>query len=459
MASSRTAASADTWQHRFEAAFAQELARTIPPAAAITVALSGGVDSIVLLELLRRSPAAGDHPLHALHVNHALSPHADEWERFCRRHCARRRLPFRAARVEVAGNGANVEAEARAARYRAFASCGTPFLALAHHRDDQAETLLLNLLRGSGVYGLAGMPSRRFLSRAPGAEVMLVRPLLASSRDQIERYARLRRLSWIEDQSNRDPRFARNFLRLEVLPLLERRFPGSGEALARSAAHLADAAALLDELAASDCAQVGEEGRLHAERLGALGEVRAANALRHYLARHGEPPPGLARTREMLRQLTRAKPDAQPRIALRDASLHRFRGWIELVPRDAGATPPSRLPWQGERCVALAGNGALLAASVRGAGVSARRLAQAPVTIRWRQGGERIRVAATGRRRTVKNLLREAGVVPWARARVPLLFCGEELVWVPFVGVAADYQAAAGERSWRFSWRPSPGPR
>jgi tRNA(Ile)-lysidine synthase len=459
MASSRTAASAEAWAQRFEAAFAEELARSIPAAAGVTAALSGGVDSVVLLHLLRRCCARANASLQALHVNHGLSPHADAWERFCRRHCARRRVSFRAVRVHVAGNGANVEAEARAARYRAFATCGTPFLALAHHRDDQAETLLLNLLRGSGVYGLAGMPSRRPLSETPHAQVMLVRPLLGSGRGEIERYARLRRLSWIEDESNRDPRFARNFLRLEALPLLERRFPGSGEALARSAAHLADAASLLDQLAAADCAQIGEDGRLHVERLRALGEVRAANALRHYLARRGEPPPGLARTREMLRQLTLARRDAQPAIALRAATLRRFRGWIELVPQAAAAAPPSCVQWQGERRVALAANGALLAAPGRGAGVSAQRLAQAPVTIRWRQGGERIRIAGTGRRRTVKNLLREAGVVPWARARLPLLFCGEELVWVPFVGVAADYQAVAGERAWRFSWRPSPGSR
>jgi tRNA(Ile)-lysidine synthase len=455
MASSRTAASAESWGQRFEAAFAEELARSIPAAAAITVALSGGVDSMVLLELLRRLSAQGGHSPQALHVNHGLSPHADAWERFCARHCARRGVAFRAVRVQVAGNGSNVEAEARAARYRAFATCGTPYLALAHHRDDQAETLLLNLLRGSGVFGLAGMPIRRRLSHAPGAQITLVRPLLGTGRNEIVRYARLRRLRWIEDESNRDPRFARNFLRLEVLPLLERRFPGSGEALARSAAHLADAVALLEQLAASDCEQVGAQGRLHAERLGALGEVRAANALRHYLARHGEPLPGLARTREMLRQLTRAKPDAQPAVAVGAASLRRFRGWIELVAQ-ADAAPASRLHWRGERCLGLAANGSLLAVPGRGAGVSARRLEQAPVTIRWREGGERMRVAQAGRRRTVKNLLREAGVVPWARARVPLLYCGEELVWVPFVGVAADYRAEAGERAWRFSWRPSP---
>jgi tRNA(Ile)-lysidine synthase len=456
MASTRTAASAEAWQQRFEAAFIAQLARYVPEGARITAALSGGVDSIVLLALLRRAAAQRGHALQALHVNHGLSPQARQWERFCRLHCARRKVPFRALRVVVGGNGANVEAEARAARYRAFGACATPFLALAHHRDDQAETLLLNLVRGSGVYGLAGMPIRRLLVRKAGKTVTLVRPLLGTGRDEIERYARMRRLTWIEDESNRDRRFARNFVRLEVLPLLERRFTGSREALARSAAHLADAACLLDQLAAADCAEVGEEDRLHAERLGRMGEVRAANVLRHYLASRGEPPPGLARTREMLRQLTQARPDATPAIALRTGSLRRFRGWIALVAHDSGEAPAARLYWQGEPRLPLAAYGELLAKPTRGDGVSVRRLAQAPVTVRWREGGERIRLASGARTRTVKNLLREAGVVPWARQRMPLVFCGGELVWVPFVGVAADYQAAAGERAWRFSWKPSP---
>jgi tRNA(Ile)-lysidine synthase len=452
MASSRKAPSAE-FTSRLEAQVAAEMAAHVASGTTVTAGLSGGIDSIVLLALLRRIGPSLGFELRALHVNHGLSPHALDWERFCRAHCARRRVPFQAIRVRVAGERANVEAQARVARYRAFAQCGAELIALAHHRDDQAETLLLNLVRGSGVHGLAGMPPVRSLDgKQPASPVRLVRPLLGIARSDLARYAQARRLRWIEDESNRDARFARNFLRLEVLPLIERRFPGTRETLARSAAHLRDAAALLDELAAPDSAASGDGHRLEVQRLCALGDARAANALRHLLASRGEAPPSLARTREMLRQLTSARADAQPAIDLERFSVRRFRGWIELVALDRScASEP--LPWNGERSVRLADGTELVAKLSRGQGISAARLRAAAVTIRRRRGGERIRVARTGATRTLKNLLQEAGVAPWVRARMPLVYCGERFAWAPFVGVSADFQAAAGERAWRFCWR------
>jgi tRNA(Ile)-lysidine synthase len=462
MASSRKSPGAEA-AARLESEVAQALSARVPPAASVTAALSGGMDSIVLLELLRTAVARCGLRLRALHVNHGLSLNADAWEAFCRSHCARRRIGFEAVRVRVQGGGANVEAQARAARYLAFAASGTQFVVLAHHREDQAETLLLNLLRGSGVRGLAGMPAVRALGALSvdmtAAGVQLIRPLLGVARSELAGYARRKRLRWIEDESNRDPRFARNFLRLEVVPLLERRFPGAAEALARSAAHLGEAAALLDQLASADCAAARRGTGLDAKRLFALDDARAANALRHFLARHGEPAPSLARTREMLRQLEAAKADAQPAIDLERSSVRRFRGAIELVPRagvDAQGAPQR---WNGERSLRLADGSELAARVSHGIGVSAARLAQAPVSIRGRCGGERVRIARGGRTRTLKNLLQEAGVAPWLRTRLPLLYCGEELVWAPFAGIAADFQAARGERAWRFSWQPPRGVR
>jgi tRNA(Ile)-lysidine synthase len=366
-------------------------------------------------------------------------------------------VPFRAVGVEVSGEGGNLEANARAARYRVFARYGAPFIALAHHRDDQAETLLLNLLRGSGVHGLAGMPRNRALPGRPGAPsgaVHLIRPLLGIPRQALLRYAQARRLRWIEDESNSDPRHARNFLRLRVIPMLERRFPGAHETLARSAALLGETARLLDDLAAADCAAAGDGRRLQVQRLCALGEARAANALRHFLASHGEAPPSLARTREMLRQLTGARADAQPAIGLERSEVRRFRGWIELVAAAASAVPGSEpLHWNGERSMRLPDGTELIATRVRGDGVSAARLRAAEVTIRRRRGGERMRIARLGSTRTLKNLLQEAGVAPWVRAQMPLVYCGERFAWAPFVGVAADFRAAAGEPAWRFCWR------
>ncbi len=450
----------------------------------VTAALSGGMDSIVLLELLRRVAPRCGYTLRALHVNHGLSPHAREWERFCRAHCARRRIPFEAVQVVVAGAGANLEAQARAARYRAFVRYGGAVVALAHHREDQAETLLMNLLRGAGLHGLAAMsPSRthriagsfegsgncedsRTVNAAEGCEtsaacgtagtghcILIVRPLLEVARAELARYARRRRLRWIEDESNRDTRFTRNFLRLEVLPLIERRFPGAAEALARSAGHLRAAVELVEALAQADCAAAAEGDGLNVERLCSAGEARAANALRHFLAGRGEPPPSLVRTREILRQLPAARADAQPAIALERASVRRFRGRIELVPHAAARAHSAPVPWSGERSLGLDDGSRLLAMPGCGEGVSAARLEAGKVTVRRRRGGERMRMGPAGGNRALKNLLQEAAVPPWLRACMPLLYCDDVLVWAPFVGVAPAFRAAPGERAWRFCWR------
>jgi tRNA(Ile)-lysidine synthase len=456
MASSRKSPGVDR-AGRLEAQVALQMSALVTPGATVTAALSGGIDSIVLLELLRKAAPQSNFRLRALHVNHGLSRHAPAWEAFCRAHCSRRRIAFEAVRVSVQGQGANVEAQARVARYRAFAQSGSQFVALAHHRDDQAETLLLNLLRGSGVQGLAAMPASRALAMPASGEakapVRLIRPLLAIGRSDIEHYARLRRLRWVDDESNRDLRFARNFVRGRVLPLLEQRFPGAADTLARSAGHLGEAATLLEELGAADCVRASRREGLDVQRLCSLGGGRAANALRHFLARHGERPPSLARTREILRQLVDAKHDAQIAIDLQQAVVRRFRGCIELVPHSPVDTQGAAVRWSGERRVRLADGSELSASATRGVGVSAARLDSAAVLVRARSGGERIRLTHTGRTRTLKNLLQEAGVAPWLRTRLPLLYCGEALVWVPFVGVAADFQAAPGERAWQFSWQ------
>jgi tRNA(Ile)-lysidine synthase len=456
MASSRKPPGADR-AGALEAHVALKMSAWVAPGAAVTAALSGGVDSIVLLELLRKAAPRCGFRLRALHVNHGLSRHAAIWERFCRVHCVRRRIEFESVCVSVRGEGSNVEAQARAARYRAFAESGAELVALAHHRDDQTETLLLNLLRGAGVQGLAAMPALRTLPVPAGvaqAPLRLIRPLLDIGRSDVMHYARLRRLRWVDDESNRDLRFARNFVRARVLPLLEQRFPGAAETLARSAAHLGEAAALLEELAAADCARASRGKGLDVQRLCGLGAGRAANALRHFLARHGELPPSLARTREILRQLAAARPDAQLAIDLEQAAVRRFRGCIELVPRTPVDAQGASVAWNGERRVRLTDGTELTASTARGEGVSAARLETASVSVRRRCGGERIRLAHAGRTRTLKNLLQEAGVAPWLRTRLPLLYCGEELVWAPFVGVAAHFQAAPGERAWRFSWQP-----
>jgi tRNA(Ile)-lysidine synthase len=428
----------------------------------VTVALSGGIDSVVLLDVLRAASRARGFRVRALHVNHGLSPHAERWEKFCQAHCRSRRIPFQAARVVVRGGGANVEAEARNARYAAFARDGGRIVALAHNRDDQAETLLLQLLRGAGLRGLSAMPAVRVVGpageRAPLQR--LLRPLLAVSREEIEVYAARRRLAWVEDESNRQDRFARNFLRARIVPELEQRFPGCSAALARSSAHIATAAALLDDLALIDAASALRAQRLQVAALVALGRARAANLLRYFLRMHGLSMPSADHLDEMLDQLCNARSDANPLVILEGMSLRRFRGSIELVPLQPVDRKARAIRWNGEARLALPQGGELCMQRTRGHGVSAACLAAGIVTVRRREGGERMQLESERPRRTLKNLLQEARVTPWQRERMPLLYLDEQLVWAPLIGAACAFRAKGREHALLFSWRelgPAPG--
>lgn len=458
MANSRKAPAAEVPGNSLAAIAELELRPFVVSGETVTVALSGGVDSIVLLDVLRTIANALSIEVAALHVHHGLSPNADAWEAHCRIHCARRRIPFRSVRVTV-GGGANVEEEARHARYRVFEQHGTRVIALAHNRDDQTETVLLRLLRGAGVHGLAGMRSIRPLqpeaapSATPGR--LIARPLLTVPRRAIEAYARKRRLRWIEDESNADVRYARNFLRNEILPALDRRFLGSSRNLARAATHLADADDLLRDLSQEDLRRASVEQGLDVAVLQSLGHARAAQALRLALEGRGEPPLSTQATRALLSQLLGAREDRAPSFPLTRTIVRRFRQTIVI---DACSEPNvvwSVLEWNGGPTQRLPDGTSVGVRGTRGQGLSREKLAADRVTLRRRVGGESIRLRSGGPRRTLKNLLQEHAMPPWQRERMPLLFCGEQLVWVPTVGVASEYAAAAGEAGWEFVW-PAP---
>ena len=248
----------------------------------VAVALSGGLDSVVLLNLLHERCTVRELSLSAIHVNHQLSSHADEWEHFCRALCERYGVGFIVRRVQVTPDGSGIEAAARQLRYRAFASVDADFVALGHHLDDQVETFLLQLLRGAGPKGLAAMPVVRQQESGVDDKVvspLILRPLLELRRSRIEAYATSKGLEWVDDDSNADSRFDRNYLRNELLRPLEARFPGYRETLARAARNLADHALLAEELARID-AQSLDRKTVSAERLRQLSDARALNLLR-----------------------------------------------------------------------------------------------------------------------------------------------------------------------------------
>lgn len=374
----------------------------------VVVGLSGGIDSVVLLHALAALRKELGFSLSALHVHHGLSKNADRWARFCARSCRALRVPLRVQRVRVARTGEGLEAAARRARYQVFGRAQAEAIALAHHLDDQVETVLLNLLRGAGLRGLSGMPA---LGRLEGK--LLLRPLLDLPRSAIEAHAAKLGLEWIEDESNADEALTRNFLRRSVAPLLDARFPRWRESVARAARHAA------------------------------RREADASDLLRAFLREHGMRSPTQARLGEMLRQFR----SGGGRIALRHDGkvLRLYRGRLSVHDVDAPVVL-SPVAWSGERRLELPALGGEVEFKRRrgGRGIDPSLLKGKPFSLRLRRGGERLQPDPRRPRRTLKNLFQEAGVPPHERDRLPLLFCGDELAWVPGLGVDVRFAASGG---------------
>lgn len=421
---------------------AERLAPHLPRHSRILVGLSGGIDSVVLLHLLHDLAPRFGWRLSAMHVHHGISPNADAWAEFCSVLCARHGLPLQIERVDIAPlrDEHGIEAAARKLRHAALASQDCDFVALAHHADDQAETLLLQLLRGAGTKGVAGMA---FLAKGRPA---IVRPLLDVPRSGLESYARQHALEWVEDESNADDAYPRNFLRHRVLPLLGQRFPAWRETLPRSAGHFAEAAGLLDDLAALDAQGVLAGGRLEAGRLRDLPVARAKNLLRHFLHLQGAPMPQAAQLDDMLRQLLEAREDAQVCVGYGGWEVRRYQDGVFAMSALAGFDTRQVLGWNGEGSLwwpPLQTN--LSFTESVGQGISLNKLRAAPVTLRLRSGGEALKPHPHAATRSLKNLMQERRIPPWQRERLPLLFCGDELACVVGVEVAAAYRAGGDE--------------
>ena len=412
-------------------------------ASAWCVAFSGGLDSSVLLHLLAELARREAVPaLSAIHVQHGLQPVAAAWPEHCRQFCAALGIPLQVVAVQVVAQ-ASVEQAARQARYAAFAEHLQPGAVLfsAQHRDDQAETLLFRLLRGAGVRGLAAMPGQRPLGRGT-----LLRPLLDCSRAELQGYAEAHGLSWIEDPSNADTRFSRNFLRQRVMPLLAERWPQASVALARSAAHLSEAEQLLGELARMDLQAARGEPlfpwlalpSLELSLVTQLSDVRQRNLLRHWLAPLSRMPD--SDHWAGWRDLRDAAGDASPVWKLADGELHRADGRLYWLSADWLAPPvlpdPAVVRVQGAS--ELPGNGQV---QIRG------ELPAGRWHLRYRLGGESLHLPGRGRR-DLKRLLNEWRVPAFVRPRLPLLFDGDELIAVANLAQSASLQACGVRLHW-----------
>ncbi|VVM44492.1 tRNA(Ile)-lysidine synthase [Pseudomonas fluorescens] len=408
------------------------------------IAFSGGLDSTVLLHLLASLANIETlPPLSAVHVHHGLQAAADAWPAHCQSICDNLGVPLSVKRVRVQP-GASLERAAREARYRAFAEVtGAGEVVLTgQHRDDQAETLLFRLLRGAGVRGLAAMPAQR-----PLAGGYLVRPLLDVSREALEVYAHEHQLKWIEDPSNADPRFSRNYLRHRVLPALTERWPQAVTGLARTAEHLGEAQGLLDELALLDLQAASKASAfpwlglpsLVLAPLCELSDARQRNALRHWLA----PLTRLPDSDHWAgwHSLRDAKGDAQPLWRLADGELHRCGQRIWWLPSTRSEFSDATVSWPDpQNPLELPGNGQLTLTG---------EAPEGPLEVRYRQGGEILEVPGRGRR-DLKRLLNESGLPGFVRGRLPLLYQGEQLLGVP--SLAGLWPAPSDD--WQLHWMP-----
>ncbi|NMF87465.1 tRNA lysidine(34) synthetase TilS [Aromatoleum petrolei] len=409
----------------------------VAPGETVCVALSGGVDSTVLLHSLARLRGRGGFTLVAAHVHHGLSAHADAWLEACRAACDALGVVFHPFRVQVrCDDPAGLEAAARVARHAALARVPCDWLAFGHHQDDQAETLMFRLLRGAGVRGAAGM-----MAVEPGMPGRL-RPLLGLRRAHVVAYARAHGLTWVEDESNADERFARNLLRHRVMPVLEDAFPAAVPALARASAQFREADVLLGELAQLDQAACGGAALERKQLLG-LSDERVRNLLRWRIRAMGLEAPARARLVEAVRQL-RVAPEEPLRLPLGGVACCAYRGrlWLEA---EAEIPVPQATVWHGEAELPW-GAGKVVFVEAVGEGLSRAALERAQEVLlgpRW--AGLALREGAGRPRRSFKNLCQEAGIPSWLRDSLPVLRVDGAAAWVGEIGTAAEFRCAPGE--------------
>jgi tRNA(Ile)-lysidine synthase len=430
----------------------------LPSRARLRVAYSGGLDSHVLLHALATLRESIAIELSAVHIDHGLQAASASWSEHCARICRELEIPCATSRVTVTGIDAEgTEAAARRARYAAFARMLEPgdHLVTAQQRDDQAETVLLQLLRGAGLAGLAAMPAR---SRLGCAE--LLRPLLCFDRRALHEYALRHELHWVEDPSNTNLNLRRNFLRHAVLPRIADQWPEAATNLARSACHAAEAQGLLDELANADLAGCHSADAAYPDGLsvaavGRLSAPRQRNVLRYWLKKQNYRAPSEIQLKSLTDQLRTTTRSGSACISWPGVTIWRYRNLLVAMSAEPPADDRLDLTWDLSSVLDIPGIGQLLVRPARGRGIAVGRLADG-LRVRLRQGGERCLLPGRNHHHSLKKLLQAAGVPPWERARLPLFYAGNDLVAVADRWTCAPYAAGPGEAGLAISWQPFP---
>lgn len=421
----------------------------------VIVALSGGMDSIVLLDLLNALSKPMQFTLSAIHVDHGISQNAGQWCKFCCHICRTMSIPITITHLKIRKErGISLEAAARLARYEVFQHLQAEFVVLGQHQDDQAETFLLQLLRGAGIRGLAAMPVIR--TQAIDNAPQILRPMLNIPRSRIKEYAQIKKLTWVNDESNENITFDRNFLRHEIFPLLQKRYPAYPTTLLRTSQHLAEALHLLDELAELDNEKCIIDGKLQIKYLRQLNLPRAKNLLRYTFSRQGIIQPGAKKLADILQQLLTVSTDSKLHIPFGNTEIRCYKGAVNILPRRNLSDNNLRVIWSNENRIALSKiDGAIEFSYKKNIGINLEKLTKNLVTIQLRSGGERFRPDCKRPRRKLKTLFQEALIPSWRRHTLPLLFSGEQLVWVPGIGVECDYQTKPGEIGLVPTWEPN----
>lgn len=441
MADDRTASLADAFARAMKLIQSRVFVSASP---AIAVAYSGGLDSSALLHLAHRYAHTHGVRLFAFHVHHGISTNADAWLEHCKRECNGAGIAFDARHVSVQA-GDSIEQAARIQRYAALGEMcevhGVSLLLTAHHQDDQAETVLLHLLRGSGVAGLRGMET---LNPAPDllkTDAVIGRPLLDVSRAELEAYVAALGIAHIDDESNGDVRYARNALRHSVMPVLARHFPGYAERLGRSAIHAQAAQRLLDQLAVQDLAACEEGECLRLAALNALDSDRIDNLIRHWFSVKGVRMPSTAWLAELRQQLLSENEDAQIRVTHPDCEIRCYRARIYMTPRRAANTAENSsigFGWDGEACIEFAAFGGRLYFDrvKQGTGIDAGWLRGQQLNLHSRRGGEQLKAAPDRPTRSLKHHYQALHIPAWERSFLPLVSnASRQLVFAAGIGL------------------------
>ena len=427
-----------------------EIIGRLPTPDRLWLAYSGGVDSSVLLHILANNRENLVSELTAVHVNHQLSPDADTWASCCRSICEKTNIEFKIITINAKKiKGFSQEAHAREMRYAALENVigKGDLLLTAHHKDDQAETLIQQLMRGAGPEGLAGMPEIKKYGHG-----WLARPLLEYSREQIRDYAEHHGLIWIEDESNQDTNIDRNYIRTHVIPCLQQRWPSTVDVISRSASHQADVINILKEIAEHDIENNSGDklNILNIVDLKKLSDTRMRNLIRYWLKKNGHQPASTTVTEIIIKELIYAGDDRMPSIRWHETEIRRYRNNIYVMKPLTELHLDTPLSWNLDKPLDY-DYGRLVATQVVGKGIRSELVNNNLIEVRFRTGGETIRPAGRKETHKLKKLFQDSGVPPWQRDRVPLLFIDGKLAAVTGYWIDESFIARGTEPGWEVS--------